>query len=97
MNWKTNLAVILAAGDKPSYDDLEAALHGALAEREQFRLEVERRGHWLSAMAAAHLTGESIEVLNLLDEFIKTDVGRDFANAYRKQMPTLFAGSQHAH
>lgn len=73
-NWKTDLLGVLEAGQKPTYDQLEAALNGALAERSAMERTVCDMASWLSKMVAAHLHGAGSGLSQVMNEFIAARV-----------------------
>lgn len=73
-DWKKKLADQLAAGEKPSYDDLEAALHGALSERAMFEQNMLALAQWLGKMSAAFLAGDAGGLADLMAAFVQERV-----------------------
>lgn len=72
-NWKQELLAALEAGQPPSYDQLEAALNGALVERKAMETTVCDMAQWLSKLTVAHLSGGA-GLSALMDEFIAARV-----------------------
>ncbi|MYM80561.1 hypothetical protein GTP44_01125 [Duganella sp. FT50W] len=69
-NWKDELAAKLEAGQKPTYEQLEAALHGALVERNTMEQTVCDMARWLSRITVAHLDGDGSRLPGVVSEFI---------------------------
>jgi hypothetical protein len=72
-NWKQDLVTALEAGQQPSYEQLEAALSGALTERKALEGTVCDMAQWLSKLTVAHLNGGAA-LSNLMNEFIAARV-----------------------
>jgi hypothetical protein len=69
-NWKVELAAKLEAGQKPTYEQLEVALHGALVERNTMEQTVCDMARWLSRITVAHLDGDGSRLPGVVGEFI---------------------------
>ncbi len=71
--WKQDLVATLEAGQQPTYEQLEAALSGALTERKAMEETVCDMAKWLSKLTVAHLRGGT-GIPVLMDEFMATRV-----------------------
>lgn len=72
-NWKQDLVAALEAGQQPSYEQLEAALSGALAERKALEETVCDMATWLGKLTVAHMNGGA-RIPVLMDEFMASRV-----------------------
>lgn len=72
-NWKQDLVAALEAGQQPTYEQLEAALSGALAERKAMEETVCNMAQWLSKLTVAHINGGAA-LPGLMDEFMAARV-----------------------
>lgn len=68
------LAEILGSGRKPTADDLEAALHSVLQERNALMSINKDMGVWLARMVTARIQNDSEELVAILDEFMTAHV-----------------------
>lgn len=73
-NWKKDLVDTLEAGKQPTYDQLEAALNGAMNERNAMEKTVCDMADWLGKMMAAYLHGTGGELHQVMSEFIAARV-----------------------
>ncbi len=60
----------LAAGKRPTYAELEAALHESLQERKAFEQAVFNMEKWIFTLVAAHSHKDALAVKALLDNFV---------------------------
>ncbi|MFZ6872843.1 hypothetical protein ACO0LF_12320 [Undibacterium sp. Di27W] len=58
------------ARKKPSYDELEAALHQALKERNAFEQTITDLAAWLGRLTHAHVTCDAIGLTSTMDAFV---------------------------
>jgi hypothetical protein len=73
-NAEKNLVEILSSGRKPTADDLEAALHSVLKERNALLSLNKDMGGFLAKMVKAKLAGDDVRILAVLDEFMDKHV-----------------------
>lgn len=69
-----NLMDILSSGRKPTADDLEAALHAVLTERNTLLGINKDMGGYLARMVTARLAGDGERILAVLEEFMDKHV-----------------------
>lgn len=80
-NWKIRMESLLAAGQKPSYDELEESLLGALEERKALVATVEAResaiddmAMWLAKIVTAHIKDDVSGMTDVVREFVQCRV-----------------------
>ena len=73
-NWKERMAAQLSAGVKPSYEELEEALQGALEERAMFKAAMEGMAGWLARIAAAFIQGDAGKLADTVAAFVRQRV-----------------------
>lgn len=73
-DWKQRMAAQLSAGVKPSYEDLEEALQGALEERAAFKKGMEDMASWLGMIAAAFIKGDVAKLADTVAAFVQQRV-----------------------
>lgn len=69
-NWKEKMAAMLESNQKPSYDDLEDALAGALSERAAYEQSVREMAAWLGKIAAAFIKGDANLLADTVNAFV---------------------------
>lgn len=73
-NWKEELAAVLESGKQPTYEQLEAALNGAMTERNAMESTVCDMAAWLGKMVAAYLHDSGGGLHQVMNDFIAARV-----------------------
>lgn len=80
-NWKTRIEAKLSQGQKPTYDELEAALLGALEERKAMISTTEAQAQalddltlWLGKIADAFLKHDARRMADIVRDFVQERV-----------------------
>jgi len=73
-NWKQDLQETLEAGKQPTYEQLEAALKGALKERNAMERSFCDMATWLGRMLSAHVHDTGGGLSQVMNEFIAARV-----------------------
>lgn len=70
----TNVKNLLEAGQKPSYEDLEAGLVQAIEDRNHFEKVLREISRWMAAIVSLHMAKDAIAVKQALDSFVDEHV-----------------------
>ena len=80
-DWKTRIEAKLSQGQKPTYDELEVALLGALEERKALvstadaqASAIDDMAMWLGKIADAFIREDASRMAEIVHEFVKKRV-----------------------
>lgn len=80
-DWKIRMESLMAAGIKPSYDELEEALLGALEERKALVITTEEQAsaiddmaQWLGKIADAFVRNDANRMAEVVHQFVQKRV-----------------------
>lgn len=80
-NWMNKLHDRLISGQKPTYEELEEALAGALQERAAYKDSMEELCEWLGKISVAFLNGDASQLAAVVHEFVDTHLSKAFKSA----------------
>jgi len=80
-NWMNKLHDRLISGQKPTYEELEEALAGALQERAAYKNSVEELSEWLGKISVAFLKGDVRQLVDVVSEFVDTHLSKAFKSS----------------